>query len=92
MAALSDNVPALAAAVPDAAPLRGFLSGLGAGADAKPRVEPGAPWERIVSAARDERADLVVMATNGADSLSERLLGSQTERVVRRAPCPVLAV
>ena len=38
------------------------------------------------------RADLIVMATNGADGLGERLLGSVTERVVRRAPCAVLAV
>jgi nucleotide-binding universal stress UspA family protein len=32
------------------------------------------------------------MAHDGADGLGERLLGSQTERVVRRAPCPVLVV
>jgi nucleotide-binding universal stress UspA family protein len=30
------------------------------------------------------------MATRGHDSLADRLLGSNTERVVRHAPCPVL--
>ena len=71
--------------------LRAFVDDL-ATCRVTPRVEQGAPWERIVAVARDENADLIVMATNGADGLGERLLGSQTERVVRHAPCPVLAV
>jgi nucleotide-binding universal stress UspA family protein len=92
LTALSDNPQALAAAVPGAGKLREFLAAdlpLGA---IPPRVEQGAPWERIVAVARDESADLIVMATNGADGIGERLLGSQTERVVRHAPCAVLAV
>jgi nucleotide-binding universal stress UspA family protein len=91
LTALSDNTRALAAAVPDTSTLRAFLGDL-APSGVQPRVEQGAAWERIVSVAREEHADLIVMATNGADSLGERLLGSQTERVIRRAPCPVLAV
>jgi nucleotide-binding universal stress UspA family protein len=91
LAALADAPRALAAAVPDPAGLRAFVGDL-AGPRTTARVEQGAPWERIVAAARDERADLIVMATNGADGLGERLLGSQTERVIRHAPCPVLAV
>lgn len=56
------------------------------------RVELGSPWDRIVETARQERVDLIVMSTHGHDSLSDRLLGSHTERVVRHAPCPVLVV
>jgi nucleotide-binding universal stress UspA family protein len=89
LAALADNARALAAAVPGTAALRAFL-GDELGARVTPRVEQGAPWERLVAVARDENADLIVMARNGADGLGERLLGSQTERVVRLAPCPVL--
>jgi nucleotide-binding universal stress UspA family protein len=92
LAALSDNARALAAVVPDAGVLREFLGDELPAGRATPRVEQGAPWERIVAVARDESADLIVMATNGADGFGERLLGSQTERVVRHAPCPVLAV
>jgi len=40
--------------------------------------------------ARVEKADLIVMSTRGHDSFADRILGSNTERVVRHAPCPVL--
>ena len=39
-----------------------------------------------------ERADLVVMATDGRDGFLDVFRGSVTERVVRGASCPVLAV
>ncbi len=42
--------------------------------------------------ARTMRADVIVMATRGHDSLRDSLLGSHAERVSRRAPCPVLTV
>jgi nucleotide-binding universal stress UspA family protein len=54
------------------------------------QVHTGTIWERIVEAARAERADLIVMSTRGHDSLADHVLGSNTERVVRHAPCPVL--
>lgn len=53
-------------------------------------VESGTVWERICRRAEHEQADLIVMSTRGHDSLSDRILGSHTERVVRHAPCPVL--
>jgi nucleotide-binding universal stress UspA family protein len=55
-----------------------------------PQVVSGTVWDRIVQLARVERADVVVMSTRGHDSLGDRLLGSNTERVVRHSPCPVL--
>lgn len=39
-----------------------------------------------------ENIDLVVMGTKGADGLNEMLVGSNTEKVVRQAHCPVLTV
>ena len=54
------------------------------------QVLTGSVWERIVHTARVEKADLVVMSTHGHDSLGDRILGSNTERVVRHSPCPVL--
>jgi nucleotide-binding universal stress UspA family protein len=53
-------------------------------------VLTGSPWRWIVQTAELEDADLVVMSTLGHDSLGDRILGSNTERVVRHAPCPVL--
>jgi len=38
------------------------------------------------------RADLIVMSTTGHDGFLDALRGSTTERVVRGANCPVLAI
>jgi nucleotide-binding universal stress UspA family protein len=55
-----------------------------------PRVSHGHVYDSIVREARALKSDLVIMATRGHDSLSDRILGSNTERVLRHAPCPVL--
>jgi nucleotide-binding universal stress UspA family protein len=91
LTALADNPYALAAAVPSPAALREFVSDFD-GVRVTPRVDQGPAWDRILAAAREEKADLIVMATRGADSLGDRILGSQTERVIRHAGCAVLAV
>ena len=46
--------------------------------------------EAILNTAKD--ADLIVMATEGEQGIVDAMRGSVTERVVRDAPCPVLAV
>jgi nucleotide-binding universal stress UspA family protein len=46
----------------------------------------------IVEAAHEQDADLIVMSTNGRDTFTQKIVGSFTEQVLRRAPCPVLAV
>jgi nucleotide-binding universal stress UspA family protein len=61
-----------------------------AGLPVTAQVHRGSVWDSIVRVAREERADLIVMATRGHDSLADRVMGSNTERVVRHAPCPVL--
>jgi nucleotide-binding universal stress UspA family protein len=55
-------------------------------------VRVGLPWEEIVRLAAEEHADMIVMGTQGRTGLDRLLLGSVAERVIRRAPCPVLAV
>jgi nucleotide-binding universal stress UspA family protein len=52
----------------------------------------GGVVDEVVERAEAERADLLVMASRGRDSLLDSLLGSHTERVLRRSPCPVLTV
>jgi universal stress protein A len=52
----------------------------------------GAPWHEIVELARrDPTIDLIAMGTHGYTGLKHVLLGSVAEKVVRHAPCPVLA-
>ncbi|HEY7508742.1 MAG TPA: universal stress protein [Vicinamibacteria bacterium] len=53
-------------------------------------VAQGKPSAEIVRAARDHDVDVIVLGTHGKGMLDKALFGSTTERVVRRAPCPVL--
>jgi nucleotide-binding universal stress UspA family protein len=48
--------------------------------------------ETIAQAARDWKADLLVVGTHGRRGVSRWLLGSVAERIVRVAPCPLLLI
>jgi universal stress protein A len=48
-------------------------------------VELGVPYKRIVEKAETERANMIVMSTNGRTGLNHMMLGSVTEKVVARA-------
>ncbi len=52
----------------------------------------GAAAPTIVAHADRVGADLIVIGTHGRGALGHALLGSVAERVVQRAPCPVLVV
>jgi nucleotide-binding universal stress UspA family protein len=56
------------------------------------RVEVGEPAEVILEQAERDQPVLIVMGTQGLGGLQKMLLGSTTERVLRRARHPVLAV
>ncbi|OGQ77533.1 MAG: hypothetical protein A2289_08115 [Deltaproteobacteria bacterium RIFOXYA12_FULL_58_15] len=55
-------------------------------------MQVGDPTRMILEFALENRCDLLVMGTNGRTGFSHLLLGSVTEKVVRRSPCPVLIV
>ena len=52
----------------------------------------GPAYREIVRFVEDQQIDLVVIPTHGRSGLSHVMFGSVAERVVRRAPCPVLTV
>ncbi|TKB32897.1 MAG: universal stress protein [Nitrospira sp.] len=52
----------------------------------------GDPVEWILAAGAEFDVDLIVMMTEGHNSLFDLLRGSTTERVVRGARCPLLAI
>ncbi len=52
----------------------------------------GDPATEIVRLAKEEQADLIVMATAGRSGLRRVLMGSVAEAIVREAPCPVLTL
>lgn len=55
-------------------------------------VREGSPVEEIVEFAAEKDIDLIVLGTHGRGWLAHVLLGSVAEKVVRKAPCPVLTV
>jgi len=55
-------------------------------------VVAGRPFMEIIRYARDHDVDLIVIATHGRTGLKHVLLGSVAEKVVRKAPCPVLSI
>lgn len=53
----------------------------------------GGPMVSVIEeVVKDHAIDLVVMGTRGASGMEEFFIGSNTEKVIRRAKCPVLAV
>lgn len=55
-------------------------------------VALGRPFLEIINYAKEKEIDLIVLCTHGRSGLKHALLGSVTERVVRKAPCPVLTI
>jgi nucleotide-binding universal stress UspA family protein len=55
-------------------------------------LKVGAPFLEIIHSAQADNFDLIVLGTHGHTGLAHVLMGSVAERVVRKAPCPVLTV
>jgi len=56
------------------------------------RVEEGFLHTCLRNVAQEDDVDLIVMGTKGSSGMNEFLIGSNTEKVIRTAPCPILAV
>ena len=55
-------------------------------------VAQGKPSAEIIRHAAENSVDMIVLGTHGKGMLDKALFGSTAERVIRRAPCPVLTV
>ncbi len=55
-------------------------------------VLTGEPYKELVKYAKDQKVDMIVMGIRGHTLWEKLLVGSTTDRVIRHAPCPVLAV
>jgi nucleotide-binding universal stress UspA family protein len=55
-------------------------------------VELGAAASNIVEMAEREGVDRIVMSTHGRTGIDHLLIGSVSEKVIARSPCPVLVV
>jgi len=55
-------------------------------------IKTGKPFVEIIETAKEENADLIIIATHGHSGVEHILFGSTAEKVVRKAPCPVLTL
>lgn len=55
-------------------------------------IHGGRSSDEINQYAKDHGISMICIATNGRGGVEHLLLGSTTERVVRKAPCPVLVI
>src|SRR5579864_7886358 len=55
-------------------------------------VQAGLAADSILSFAKAQKTDVIVMGTHGRRGFDRLMLGSVTDRVMRRAPCPVLSI
>ncbi|NLT50962.1 MAG: universal stress protein [Ignavibacteria bacterium] len=55
-------------------------------------IKSGKPFVEIIECASEFDADLIIIATHGHTGVEHLLFGSTAEKVVRKAPCPVLTI
>ncbi|MBU1096564.1 MAG: universal stress protein [Ignavibacteriae bacterium HGW-Ignavibacteriae-2] len=55
-------------------------------------IKSGKPFVEIIETASEIDADLIIIATHGHTGVEHLLFGSTAEKVVRKAPCPVLTL
>jgi universal stress protein A len=58
----------------------------------KKLIKTGKPFIEIIETASEEDVDLIIIATHGHTGVEHILFGSTAEKVVRKAPCPVLTL
>lgn len=62
------------------------------GVNVNPQLRIGTPYHGMNKIITEKKVDLVVMGTAGRSDLEHMIIGSNTEKVVRTASCPVLTV
>jgi nucleotide-binding universal stress UspA family protein len=55
-------------------------------------IKTGKPFVEINETASELDIDLIIIATHGHTGMEHLLFGSTAEKVVRKAPCPVLTL
>ncbi len=62
------------------------------GVKVKQELRIGSPYHGINTIITEKKVDLVVMGSAGHSELEQMIIGSNTEKVVRRSHCPVLTM
>lgn len=72
--------------------LRGHFANFAGLVEIRQKVELGHPAVNIVEIAAREGVDMIVISTHGRTGIDHMIMGSVTEKVIARAPCPVLTI
>jgi nucleotide-binding universal stress UspA family protein len=72
--------------------LEKIVSECGGKSGGKTVTKYGNPFLEIVRYAKEYEIDLIILGTHGRGAIAHMLMGSVAEKVVRKAPCPVLTV
>lgn len=67
-------------------------SEIGSSVNFEKMIKTGKPFMEIIETASEIDADLIIIATHGHTGVEHLLFGSTAEKVVRKAPCPVLTL
>jgi len=60
--------------------------------EAIPLLVVGTPESRIIEIAQKKRVSMIIVGSHGRTGLSNVLLGSKAERLVRLSPIPVIVI
>jgi len=60
--------------------------------EVKVRVERGVPHSKILEVAEEEEVSVIVLGSHGRSNLSDMLLGSVSDHVIRHSEKPVLVI
>jgi nucleotide-binding universal stress UspA family protein len=72
--------------------LNRLASEINSGLTVETIIKTGKPFVEINETAGEKNIDLIIIATHGHTGVEHLLFGSTAEKVVRKAPCPVLTL
>ena len=65
---------------------------IGSAVEVETIIKTGKPFIEINETAAEKDIDLIIIATHGHTGVEHLLFGSTAEKVVRKAPCPVMTL
>lgn len=72
--------------------LKQIIADLNSPVTVTPVVASGIPFVEVTTFADENDIDLIILATHGRTGVEHILFGSTAEKIIRKAPCPVLVV
>jgi nucleotide-binding universal stress UspA family protein len=87
-----DGVDEKAKADIDAKIAESYLPRVPRGVELKVEVRVGRDELRILEFAREQAIDLIILGRRSSTAFEKMLFGGVTEKVARKAPCPVLVI